>query len=387
MATPPKPAGARVVVEAGNFQQLLDALAARGYLLVGPSLKDGQLIYGEITSVADLPQGWTDEQEAGAFRLKARGDQAFFGYGVGQQSWKQFLFPPRQLLWQAHRQGAGFKVVPPAAADPKFAFVGVHACDLQALAVQDRVFLKGGYVDPSYQRRRANALVIAVNCTQACGTGFCASLSTGPKATSGFDLALTEILEDARHYFVVEVGTPLGAQILAEIPQRPAGAREIEAATLLVEKAALNQGRVLDPEGLKDLLYRNYEHPRWEQVAARCLTCGNCTLVCPTCFCHTLEDATDLTGAEAERRRRWDSCFTVDFSYLHGGSVRTSGASRYRQWLTHKLATWQDQFGCLGCVGCGRCLTWCPVAIDLTEEVRAIRETETSPKEKPHGNP
>ncbi|MDP3182884.1 MAG: 4Fe-4S dicluster domain-containing protein, partial [Desulfobaccales bacterium] len=232
-----------------------------------------------------------------------------------------------------------------------------------------------------YQRRRANAFLVAVNCTQACGTGFCASLGTGPRATSGFDLALTEVCEGAQHYFLVEVGTILGAQIMAEIPQKPAGAREIEAATPLVEKAARNLCRVLDTTGLKELLYRNYEHPRWEQVAARCLSCGNCTLVCPTCFCHTIEDTTDLTGTEAERRRRWDSCFTVDFSFLHGGSVRTSAASRYRQWLTHKLATWQDQFGCLGCVGCGRCLTWCPVAIDITEEVRAIRATETSPKE------
>jgi ferredoxin len=177
-------------------------------------------------------------------------------------------------------------------------------------------------------------------------------------------------------------GTPLGAQILAGMPQKRAGAQEIEAAARLTAQAASKPGRVLDPTGLKDLLYRSYDHPRWEQVAARCLSCGNCTLVCPTCFCHTFEDTMDLTGAAAERWRRLDSCFTVDFSYLHGGSVRTSVASRYRQWLTHKLATWQDQFGCLGCVGCGRCLTWCPVAIDITEEVRALRETETSAKEK-----
>jgi ferredoxin len=380
------PLGSVVSLAGEDFQQVLDALRRRGYRVIGPTLANDNLVYVEILAVTDLPRGWTDEQEAGAFRLKPRGDQALFGYGVGQQSWKQFLFPSGQLLWQARRTKAGFRVIPPPVEDLKFAFIGVHACDLHALAVQDRVFLKGKYVDPSYRQRRTGALIIAVNCTQACGTGFCASLGTGPKAASGFDLALTEVCEDKEHYFLAEVGTPLGAQILAEIPLKPAGAGEIEAATCLVAKAALNQGRVLDPVGLKELLYRNYEHPRWDQVAARCLSCGNCTLVCPTCFCHTIDDITDLTGAEAERRRRWDSCFTVDFSYLHGGSVRTSALSRYRQWLTHKLATWQDQFGCLGCVGCGRCLTWCPVAIDLTEEVRAIRQTETSPKEKQHGS-
>jgi Fe-S-cluster-containing hydrogenase component 2 len=134
----------------------------------------------------------------------------------------------------------------------------------------------------------------------------------------------------------------------------------------------------MDTRGIKELLYRNYEHPRWDNVATRCLTCANCTMVCPTCFCTTVEDVTDLSGDHAERWRKWDSCFTMDFSYIHGGSVRATPKSRYRQWLTHKLATWFDQFGSSGCVGCGRCITWCPVAIDLTEEVRAIRDSETA---------
>ena len=111
-------------------------------------------------------------------------------------------------------------------------------------------------------------------------------------------------------------------------------------------------------------------------MAERCLTCGNCTLVCPTCFCTNVEDVGDLTGDHAERWRVWDTCFSVDYSYIHGGSVRPSGRARYRQWLTHKLATWHDQFDSSGCVGCGRCITWCPVGIDITQEVAAIRETE-----------
>ena len=134
------------------------------------------------------------------------------------------------------------------------------------------------------------------------------------------------------------------------------------------------QVRNIDTTGIKELLYQNFEHPRWDNVAGRCLTCANCTMVCPTCFCTTVEDVTDVTGDHAERWRRWDSCFTQSFSYIHGGSVRTSAKSRYRQWMTHKLASWIDQFGSSGCVGCGRCITWCPVGIDITEEVRAIRE-------------
>ena len=207
-------------------------------------------------------------------------------------------------------------------------------------------------------------------------------MGTGPRAATGFDLALTEVLQGDDHFFVVEVGTDRGAEIIRGVPQRMADQPEIDAAARVVAAVAGNMGRELDTTGIKELFYGNYEHPRWDEVAARCLNCGNCTMVCPTCFCHTLEDSLDLTGAVAERRRRQDVCFTVDFSYLHGGSIRTSPRSRYRQWLTHKLATWIDQFGCSGCVGCGRCITWCPVGIDLTEEVRAIRETAAgAPKE------
>jgi ferredoxin len=130
--------------------------------------------------------------------------------------------------------------------------------------------------------------------------------------------------------------------------------------------------RAMPELNLVDLLKENYAHPRWDDVAERCVTCGNCTMVCPTCFCFSVTDTSSLTGEDPERHRSWDSCFTMDHSYLHGGSVRVSGRSRYRQWMTHKLATWHDQFGTSGCVGCGRCITWCPAGIDITEEVAAI---------------
>jgi sulfhydrogenase subunit beta (sulfur reductase) len=381
------PVGAHLGLAAADFQLVLDALAHQGYRPVGPTLRDGQLIYGELTGVADLPVGWTSEQEPGSFRLKKREDQALFGYGLGQQSWKQFLFPPHHLLWRAERQGDGFGIAPPAEEVPHYAFIGVRACELSAMAVQDRVFLQGRHQDPIYRARREAAFILAVNCGgQGCGTGFCLSMGAGPRASGGFDLALTEILQESKHYFLVEVGTDRGAGIMAAVPHQEAGTAELEAAAALVAAKAAHMGRELDTRGIKELLYRNYEHPRWDDVATRCLNCGNCTWVCPTCFCHTIEDVTDLTGEVAERWRRQDVCFTVDYSYIHGGSIRPSPRSRYRQWLTHKLATWIDQFGCSGCVGCGRCLTWCPVGIDITEEVRAIRESEASPKETAHGD-
>jgi ferredoxin len=372
---------------AADFPKIMAALVMRGYRPVGPTLRDGHFIYGDLLTAGDLPAGWTDEQEPGSFRLKRRDDQALFGYGVGQQSWKQFLYPPHHLLWRAERQDGGFQIITPDEEVPRYAFIGVRPCDLTAILVQDRVFLKGRHEDPVYRARREAAFILAVNCGgQGCGACFCVSMGSGPRAASGFDLALTEVLQEGKHYFLVEVGSERGAGVIQEAPHREAKAAEIDAAGAAVAARTAHMGRELDTRDIKALLYRNYEHPRWDEVAARCLNCGNCTWVCPTCFCHTVEDVTDLTGNLAERWRRQDVCFTVDYAYIHGGSIRSSPRSRYRQWLTHKLAAWIDQFGCSGCVGCGRCLTWCPVGIDITEEVRAIRETEAAGKETEHGD-
>lgn len=365
------------VIERDQLQQLIRVLAGNGYRVVGPTVREGAIVYGDVFSIADLPSGWTDEQDGGLYRLTRRKDEALFGYAVGPHSWKKFLHPPVIRLWSATRDGDSFQVNQETDEPQKYAFIGVRACELHAIAVQDKVFLEGPYVDPHYQVRRQNVFIVAVNCGQAGNTCFCVSMNTGPKVTFGFDLALTEVVEGERHYFVVEAGTEKGEEILGEIAPMEADAEAKLKAEQVVVQTAAQMGRRLDTTDIKELLYSNYEHPRWDDVARRCLSCANCTMVCPTCFCTTVEDVTDLTGEHAERWRKWDSCFTLDFSYIHGGSVRTSPKSRYRQWMTHKLATWIDQFGTSGCVGCGRCITWCPVGIDITEEARAIRETDT----------
>jgi sulfhydrogenase subunit beta (sulfur reductase) len=367
----------RVVVERQDFQRLLDVLRQQGYELIGSTIREEAIAYDTIYSVEDLPIGWTDEQDGGTYRLKRRDDRALFGYAVGPHSWKKYLFSPRLQLWQAERQGQEMKMTPTVPEAIERAFIGVRSCELHAIAIQDKVFLEGEAVDPHYQARRRNIFIVAVNCAQAGGTCFCASMQTGPKATTGFDLALTEILAEDRHFFVVEVGSEAGAEVLGDVPHTIATQEQLQTAEQIVVQTAEHMGRTMDTEGIKELLYDNLEHSRWDDVASRCLTCANCTMVCPTCFCSTVEDTTDLTGDRAERWRHWDSCFTMDFSYIHGGSVRSSAKSRYRQWMTHKLATWIDQFGSSGCVGCGRCITWCPVAIDITEEVRAIRESQS----------
>jgi sulfhydrogenase subunit beta (sulfur reductase) len=373
------PGASSRVIEAPRISALLDVILESGYRLLGPTVKDGAIVYDEIASAVQLPAGVGQEQTNGRYRLRARGDGALFGYTVGPHAWKRFLFPPSLRLFGVTRQKKALHVEHDAGDAQPDAFLGVRPCDLAAIARQDRVFMGGPYSDPAYRARREKALVVAVQCGEAESTCFCSSLGTGPRAAAGFDLALTELLDGGRHDFLVETGTERGAALLGRIESRPATPDDLAAARAATRRAEDLMGRTLDVAGLKDLLEASAESPRWEEIAARCLSCANCTMVCPTCFCATVEDSSDLTGASAERWRRWDSCHTLDFSYIHGGSVRRSPASRYRQWMTHKLATWVDQFGETGCVGCGRCITWCPAGIDLTEEARILKESRPAP--------
>ncbi|MFZ0801173.1 MAG: 4Fe-4S dicluster domain-containing protein [Terriglobales bacterium] len=370
-----------------QLEGLIPALQRRGYQVVGPVVREGAIVYDVVEKLSDLPAGWTDEQAPGRYRLQRRSDQALFGYVVGPHSWKKYLHPPEIRLFTAERQDGTLRILNNTPPPPRRAFLGVRACELAAIAVQDRVLQGDRYKDPIYSARREGIFIVAVNCTQAAPTCFCTSMKTGPQVERGFDLALTELVRPEKHEFLVEAGSDAGAELLAELESAPASAEICAEAKAAVESAAAQIQRHMDTTNIRDLLAQNFDHPRWDNVAQRCLTCANCTMVCPTCFCTTVEDVSDLSGNHAERWRKWDSCFSQSFSYIHGGSVRSSAKSRYRQWMTHKLGSWIDQFGSSGCVGCGRCITWCPVGIDITEEVRAIRETAAPPKENSHGNP
>src|SRR5579859_3810338 len=189
MSRPMPPAGAAgpslpgpVVIPSSALDQLLDAIRRRGFRLVGPVIADSAICYDDIGSAADLPAGWTDEQDAATYRLARRGDDALFGYNVGPHPWKKYLFTPHARLSPPE---------PPL--DKPFAFIGVRSCELAAISIQDRVFLGGQHQDGHYQGRREGAFIVTVNCGEAGGTCFCASMGTGPRAEAGFDIALTEL--------------------------------------------------------------------------------------------------------------------------------------------------------------------------------------------------
>ncbi len=372
-------APATAVLPSEGVDALLAELARQGYEVRGPTLRDGVIVHDVLDHAEQLPRGVGDLQGPGRYRTTERGDDAYFGYAVGPTSAKRELFPPRQPLWSAVSVGdADFEIIEADRASPRVALFGLRPCELAAIAIQDRVLLHGAVPDEVYTANRADLLLVGVECGDPAATCFCTSMGTGPGTDRGADLLMTELLE-GDHRFLVRAPTAAGAAILAALDTRPATEEDLRARDTVLREAAEGIERHLDVEPIHDLLLGNLEHPRWDDIAGRCLACGNCTLVCPTCFCTTVEDTTDLAGTSAQRERRWDSCFSLDFTHTGPASVRNTTRARYRQWLTHKLATWIDQFDTSGCVGCGRCITWCPVGIDLTVEVATIQRTSEDP--------
>ncbi|HTX62206.1 MAG TPA: 4Fe-4S dicluster domain-containing protein [Acidimicrobiales bacterium] len=366
------------VVDRRGLDEVIAVLTASGHRVLGPVERDGAIVHAQIRATSDLPVGVRDRQEPGTYRLEHVDGGTLFDWAVGPASWKSTFFPPQETVWRASSVGGEVVIRGLSHRDAPVALFGARPCELAALGVLDRVLAKGAVPDPAYRQRRAGCFVVVVECGAPASTCFCASMAAGPGAHDSYDLAVTELPEDSRgadRRYLVRVGSPRGADVLAAVRHRPAGPDDRRRRAEVLAGASALMTRSIDAGGLPELMARNIDSPRWEETAERCLSCGNCTMVCPTCFCSDVHDVSDLDGT-VERRRGWASCFDRDHSYIHGGYVRPTTASCYRQWLTHKLGTWWDQFGSSGCVGCGRCIAWCPVGIDITEEVAAIRDRD-----------
>ena len=361
--------GSTITIEKPAFNLLLSRLKEEGYLPIGPRVKNESLVYEEIESLDDLPQGYSTEQKPGYFRLTREKHTRYFDIIPGAHSWKQFLFPSRVELFELHKNGKGWENTTPQTETPAYAFIGVRACELAAIQIQDNIFMRSDFTDPIYRARRQRVFILAVNCTHPAGSCFCTSMGTGPRTKEMYDISLTE-LDDV---FVLTIGSQIARRMMTGIPFEDASGYILTNVEHKLNHAEQQMRRILDTSDLPELFIEHLDHPYWNEIGRRCLSCGNCTQVCPTCFCWDTQDEMSLDGKSTKRTRVWDSCFNPGYSHQAGGNTRPTIYSRYRQWLSHKLGTWKQQYGTLGCIGCGRCITWCPAEIDITEEIAALR--------------
>lgn len=357
----PRPLSVQVL-EAEAIGRLIDALIEDGRIVIAPTIRDGAITLDEITSAADLPVGLGAELAPGRYQLAPDTEGRIFAAPVGPASVKRWRRPPEAVVWSGRRERGGFSGGPPERSAPRLAFIGLRGCDLAARVLYDKAVGVSGSDD----------FIVGVECTRPGATCFCVSMGTGPGISDGADLVLTEVVKPS-HLLMARAVTGRGAEMLGRLGGRPATAAEEDAAWSQVAEAARAMGKGIDPDQAAAAL-RIPSTEGWDDVASRCLACGNCTMVCPTCFCTTTVDHTSPDGSDATRVRLWDVCFNLGFTEMHGRPVRASTASRYRQWISHKLSWWWDQYGASGCVGCGRCIVWCPVGIDIRAEAAAAIE-------------
>lgn len=360
-----------------RLQDLIIALN-KNHKCIGPQVCDGAIVYDSLTDVSQLPRGAREEQLPGSYKLKTLNSNQFFLWANSMQAIKPLLFKPHETLWYVKKKDGSLHFEPNDQKEKPVAIFGARACDIAAMVIQDKIFTQDKYININYQRRRENLFVVGVDCTYSSDNCFCVSAGGSTEVKDNFDIAMTE-LEDG---FIARFKTDKGKKLLKSLKLKSATEEQQQKAKSLVEKAAKYQTKKLPEVDLKKVLFENLEHKNWDRVAEKCLACGNCTLVCPTCFCHDEFDVPSIDGQTSEHIKAWDSCFTSRFSHLSFGSVRHEIREYYRQWLTHKLGSWFDQFGTSGCVGCGRCITWCPVGIDITREASNICENVKGKKDE-----
>ncbi len=343
--------------------------------VIGPKIHNDVIVLSEI-DFDDIPKGYKEQQTAGGYRLIKSDESIVFGFSQGFDSFKRFLNPPKFEVFSFKASKKGFSITTMLNQEKPLAFFAMRACDRAALRLYDRIFLEGVIRDPHYDLLRHDSIIIALNCLYPGDNCFCASTLTGPEVREGFDLLITELSET----LLLESGSHVGERIISKLPCEPATDEDIAEKKLSIDRCRGMFKKKIRFNELPMLIYQNLEHQRWLEIAERDLECGNCTQVCPTCFCNSMYDSVLLSGISkkfteisGKKIKVWDSCFSRNFARVHGGNFRLTRKARYRHWFAHKLAYTMEQFGLQGCVGCGRCITWCPVGIDITQELEALR--------------
>jgi len=346
------------------------------FQLIGPVERDGGSAFAKIQSVKDLN----------------------LNYGLTMLGPQVYLYHPEERICTIQEKGGKFDVQTLDTV-PRQILFGVHSCDLHAITILDRVFLKKGMEDRNYRLWRENTLVIGFHCSHIYPQCFCASMGTGPffEPKEGYDFLLTDLGDNYLIETLIdhpqpaspsrgreempphsrEAGRDRALKLLSSLNPAQATQEHFDKKSQISRELESQFQKEIDTSHLVEIILRNQYHPIWSRTAdSRCLGCTNCIQVCPTCFCYNVKDRISFDLTTCERTRYKNGCLDLHFAEVHEANFRFTRMARLRQFVTHKLATWVEQFGCFGCVGCGRCMTWCPTDIDLTHIAKEIMATE-----------
>lgn len=364
-----------IKVKKTSLKSIFDVIS-KSHRIIGPKIENDVLILTEA-GFEDIPSGYKELQKPGQYRMTKDAGDEIFSFSLGPDSFKRFFHPPLKELFGFKKTTKAISANRILKKEMPIALIGVRACDISAIKLYDRIFLEGPVKDSIYDSLRKDALIIGVNCLRPGDNCFCSSMGAGPQIKDNFDIAVTELKDG----LIIETGSAAGKKIMEEVPFEKITEADMREKEAVSENCKRLIKKSVRSEELPWLIYKNLEHPRWSDIARRDLECGNCTQVCPTCFCNSTYDYVQLSGVvnksseiSGVRVMKWDSCFSKNFARVHGGNFRPSRRARFRQWMSHKLAYTFEQFGLTGCVGCGRCITWCPAGIDITQELEALRK-------------
>lgn len=328
-----------------NISALLDAIAAENRLFASVD-SDGIIEYVQVEN----------------------GDNVTLEFYNSKESPKKIFFPQSEILFSFSKERG--REVPKERDNRQRVVFAMRPCDAAALLILDNVFDGADYKDPYYIEKRKNTVICSLGCNDPRSSCFCTGLGLGPYAKKGSDVFITDLGDD----YLLEAVTEKGEQLLSSIAGLAAAEKsDVDKIEKLKQEAESKIKKQLNLQGVVEKLDDIFNHPVWEQIHEKCLGCGICTYLCPTCHCFDMADET--TGRDGCRVRNWDSCMFGNFTNeASGHNPRPSGKERMRQRIMHKFNYFVKNFDSVACVGCGRCFTNCPVKNDIVKAIEKIKK-------------
>jgi len=305
-------------------------------------------------------------------QIKA-GKDVYLEYENTKKPAKEIFFPQSEEMFSYCDTGDEVKIEEKLD-DSKKVLFGVRPCDAKSLNMLDKVFNNDLYQDVYYAARRKNSIIVVIGCNEPSTTCFCTSFGIGPMSEEGADIFMI----DTGDSYVVKAVTDKGKEILSSFSNfNEASEEDLQQADKIKEQAVAGITSKIEVTGLKEKLDGMFESSIWDTLHEKCLGCGACAYLCPTCHCFDITD--DAVNAKGERVRNWDSCMFPLFT-LHGSghNPRPTGKERIRQRVMHKFNYFVKNFDEMACVGCGRCIKNCPVNLDIRRVIGLIQEQQDS---------